>query len=330
MKQAPVAALALLAALAGCQRAEQAALPPAASPLPQAASERPATTAARAQRIVSLNLCTDQILLQLVDRSRIAALSRLASDPASSMMAEAARGIPSVRGSAEEVLALQPDLVLVGTHTTLHTTQMLRHFGIPVLAVPGADGFADAQAQILLVARSTGDQARGQQLVQRMQAAQQALAASVAAEVLPTQGPKDAAQRPAAALYGANGYSAGAGTLYDDMLGLAGWRNAAAEAGVPGYGQLPLERLVAQHPQLLLVPRWGHNALLAQRPLQHPVLAALGVQRLELPSRMTVCGGPWNISAAELLAQARRAGADADTGSALDASALPQPRPITP
>ncbi|WP_343293475.1 ABC transporter substrate-binding protein [Vandammella animalimorsus] len=318
MKQAPVAALAMLAALAGCQRAEQAGLPPAASPLPQAASERPATTATaeatRPQRIVSLNLCTDQILLQLVERSRIAALSRLAADPASSMLAEAARGIPSVRGSAEEVLALQPDLVLVGTHTTLHTTQMLRRFGIPVLAVPGADGFADAQAQILLVARSTGDEARGQQLVQRMQAAQQALAASVAAEN------PNAVQRPTAALYGANGHSAGAGTIYDDMLGLAGWRNAAAEAGVPGYGQLPLERLVAQRPELLLVPRWGHNALGAQRPLQHPVLAELGVQRLELPSRMTVCGGPWNIAAAERLAQARRA----------NASSLPHPHPITP
>lgn len=277
--------------------------------MPQAASDWPALAAVRPQRIVSLNLCTDQILLQLVDPARIAALSRLAQRPDSSMLAQAARGIPVVKGSAEEVLALQPDLVLVGTHTTLHTTQMLRHFGIPVLVVPGADSFADAQAQILLVARSTGDEAQGQQLVQRMQAAQQRLAASVAGES------PDAAQRPAAALYAVNGHSAGVGTIYDDMLTLAGWRNATADAGVQRYGYLPLERLVAQNPRMLLLPRYDHNARGAQRPLEHPVLAQLDIQRLELPSRMTICGGPWNIAAAEQLAQARRASVGAYSDS---------------
>ena len=57
------------------------------------------------QRIVSLNLCADQILVDLVPRERIAAVSHLAADPWSSAVAEKARGIPWTRGKAEEVLA---------------------------------------------------------------------------------------------------------------------------------------------------------------------------------------------------------------------------------
>ena len=53
------------------------------------------------KRIVSLNLCTDQLLLTLGLRSRIVSLTFLAADPSASAMAEAARGIATNRGRAE-------------------------------------------------------------------------------------------------------------------------------------------------------------------------------------------------------------------------------------
>lgn len=283
---------------------------PATTPAPQAAASAAQAHSARPQRIVSLNLCTDQLLLQLVDKRRIVGLSRLVRNVESSMLAQEAQGIPVVSGSAEEVLALKPDLVLAGAFTTRHTTQMLRQFGIPVLVVPGIDSLEEAQAQIMLVARHTGDEARGRAIVRRMQLARQHLADAVAAEYAAATASAPASapgQRPAAALYGATAGSAGSQTLYDDMLNLAGWRNAAAEAGIQGYGTLPLEQLVAAAPRLLLVPHYGYNMQGAQRPLEHPVLTKLNVHRLTLPARMTICGGPWNVQAAELLAAQRRA-----------------------
>ena len=42
---------------------------------------------AKPQRIVSLNLCTDQLLLQLVEPERIAALTYLSDDPRQSVEA---------------------------------------------------------------------------------------------------------------------------------------------------------------------------------------------------------------------------------------------------
>ena len=65
-------------------------------------------------RIVSLDLCTDQLLVELVDRARIAAVTHLAADPTVSAIPEKARGIPITRGAAEDVLRYDPDLILAG------------------------------------------------------------------------------------------------------------------------------------------------------------------------------------------------------------------------
>src|SRR5581483_4294947 len=72
----------------------------------------PATAAP--QRIVSTFLCTDEYLLRLVPRSRIAALSFEAGDrkPVVSTIADKVGGIPQIRPSTETVLNLSPDLVV--------------------------------------------------------------------------------------------------------------------------------------------------------------------------------------------------------------------------
>ena len=84
----------------------------------------------RAKRVVSTNLCTDQLLLLIAKRSRIASVSYLARDPLFSHLANRARDIPINHGLAEEILPLEPDLVLVGSHTIRPTTVLLRKLGI--------------------------------------------------------------------------------------------------------------------------------------------------------------------------------------------------------
>ena len=65
-------------------------------------------------RIVSINLCTDQLLLQLVGHKRIASVTYLAADPYISYSANLAVGLVKNHGLAEEVVALNPDLTLTG------------------------------------------------------------------------------------------------------------------------------------------------------------------------------------------------------------------------
>ena len=79
--------------------------------------------AASPQRVLSLNLCTDQLLMALLPPQRIASitwLSRTEGDPALQALA---RQLPINHGSPEEVLAARPDLVLAGK---LHHRQYAR------------------------------------------------------------------------------------------------------------------------------------------------------------------------------------------------------------
>lgn len=249
------------------------------------------------QRIISLNLCTDQILLQLVPKERIAALSWLSHNPESAALYRQAQGLPTVRGSAEEVLALQPDLVLAGTATTRHTTRLLRDYGVAVLVLPGAESFAGVYGQIRAVASAVGEVARGEAVIASMNEREQFMLAKLTTTL-------GHAPLRTATPYWSGGRSAGAGTLYDDILRAAGYANGGARAGLKGYGALPLERLVAQAPQVLLTNDYKRGVpTLGSRLLKHPALIGLGAKEVTLPSRLMVCGGPWNLDASALLAQ---------------------------
>ena len=114
----------------------------------------PGHSAARAQapqRIVSLTVCTDQPLLDLVPRKRIAALSYLAVDPTLSLKVDEARGLKLVRGMAEEVLALKPDLVIAQEYSTTATVDLLQRLGFRVVLVPLATDFAGMRRAIRII-----------------------------------------------------------------------------------------------------------------------------------------------------------------------------------
>jgi hypothetical protein len=58
-----------------------------------------AEPAVKPKRIVSLDLCTDQLLVELVDRTRIAAVTHLLADPAVSAIPEQGRGLAITRAT---------------------------------------------------------------------------------------------------------------------------------------------------------------------------------------------------------------------------------------
>src|SRR5690554_6419463 len=62
----------------------------------------------RPQRIVSTNLCSDQLLLALVDKTRIISVSDLGVDPEYSYYAKKAEGLVTNQALAEEIIRLEP------------------------------------------------------------------------------------------------------------------------------------------------------------------------------------------------------------------------------
>lgn len=256
---------------------------------------RPAEAESGPRRVVSINLCTDQLAVLLLPRERIAALSFLARDADLSAVAEAARELPTTHGMAEEILPLKPDLVLAGTFTTRATVRLLKAQGVPVLEIGIASGFEEIRQQVRQVAAALGETKRGEAILSAMDGK---LAAARAGD----------RQRPSALTFAPGGFTAGAGTLSDAVLTAAGFRNRAAAAGLSGYGYLSVEALVRSPPDLLLAGDGAEaRPSLAGRLLAHPALARLipPERRARLPGALLTCGGPFTAEAVTQLAEIR-------------------------
>ena len=236
----------------------------------------------RPQRIVSRNLCADQLLLELADRVQIAALTRNAADPFWSAAAAKARGIKRLGGSAEELVGLQPDLV-IGYEGAAPPPGGARFLGLG-----SAESYAEIVAQIRGVASAVGHPARGEAMIARMDRALAAL-------------PR-ARSGATAAYYQRRGYLTGTGTLIDDLMDRVGLVNLAARLDRPPLSPVSIEEMVAFRPDYLIV----ESSTVRVRDqgtemLHHPALAA--IPRLRLPQAWTVCGGPAYVAAARSLAE---------------------------
>ena len=241
-----------------------------------------ARSAGPARRIVSINLCTDQILVHLVGRDRIAALSHLARDSQLSPVVADAAGIASVHGSAEEVLALAPDLVLTAEYSTPQVVALLNRLGVRVEVVPLASDLEGIRVAIRRVAAAVGEPERGDELIRAFDARLDA--------VRPGGG-----ARPTALAYQVNSLSAGAGGLIDAMLNTAGFLNMASEMKLGPAGRVPLESFIARPPDLVVLA----NAPDAFRSvsadnLRHPALRDQMRRRphAELGMPLWLCGSP--------------------------------------
>ncbi|MCC7412843.1 MAG: ABC transporter substrate-binding protein [Gammaproteobacteria bacterium] len=265
-----------------------------------------ATATAGAQRIVSLNLCADSLLLELVEPARIASLTFLSGDATLSPFAArvrrlAAGGLALNHGRVEEILPLGPDLVLVGSEAAGGATALLQKLGYPVLTVASVRRLADFRARFLHLAGVLGEAQRARALLARMD---RRLAATVPAR----------APRPTALALGPNGYTLGADSLLDELLARAGFENLAPALGWRRSGFIDLETVVAAAPDLLVwIERAPAQPSLAHAWMRHPALSALAragggaaAERAVVVSQtLWLCGGTYAADAVEQLGAAR-------------------------
>lgn len=237
-----------------------------------------ASAPARAAAVVSLNLCTDQLLVLLAPE-QVRALEPLARDPALSFVAAQASRLPTVRADAEAVLALHPDLVLAGPYGAQATLALLRARGVRVVEVDQPTSFAGVGAEVTKVAQLLGQEARGAALVaamwRRLAAVHQRTGTAV--------------------MWEAGGWSAGPGSFEDAVLRAAGLTNLGTG------GRIGLEALLAARPGLLVTEQAARFPSMATDLAWHPAL--VGMARLTVSPALLACAGPFSVGAVEALAR---------------------------
>ncbi|MEM7276828.1 MAG: ABC transporter substrate-binding protein [Pseudomonadota bacterium] len=239
-------------------------------------------------RVVSLDYCADQFVLKLLPREKILALSKDAERDFS-YMRKSAKGIPQVRPVAENILALQPDLIVRSYGGGAQALGFFERVGVPVVQLPYANTVNDIRSNIVEVATSLGVPNQGKavqaQMDKRLAAIRTAATGSSTLYMTPT------------------GVTSGTGTLVHEMLLAAGRTNFEKRRG---WHALPLERLAFERPTQVAAAFFtqttNHPALWSA--MRHPVAKR---QISELPTVMlqgswTACGGWFLIDAIEALA----------------------------
>lgn len=223
--------------------------------------------------VVSLNPCTDAILAEVTAPEQLLAISHYSKDPAaSSMMPAQAARYPATGGSVEEVLALQPDVVVAGSFLDPAARRVFERLGIRVETVGIAQTVAQSVAQVRQLAELTGEPARGEALAARIENAwEEASFSGPPVETL---------------LWQEGGIVPGPDSLVARLMARSGFALHSAARGLQQGAYLPLEQVLADPPALVLSA--------ADEPmLRHPVLAhAPGVARAEFDPALLYCGGP--------------------------------------
>lgn len=254
--------------------------------------------AAPPQRIVSINVCTDQLLLSLVPRERIASLSYIAADSRTSAVADEIEGLHLNHGTAEEIVSLAPDLILTGEFGLRPTITVLKRLGYSVLEIPMAQTLDDIERNIMTLGKTLGAERRAAALIDQFARRLERLSYH-------GDGP-----RPLFVNYDANGWTTGQTGLLADIVHRAGLATPGDVLGFAPASRLSLETLLLLRPALIdLGYPWEDPPALASELRRHPALRAVmrSAKTVEIPDSAWLCGTAYSLDALEELRDARDA-----------------------
>ena len=205
------------------------------------------------KRIVTLSMSTDETMLGLVEPQRMAAVNTLLDDPVSSNVTGLVKEIPQRIGNptVEEIMALQPDLVVVPDWGDLTMVPSLREVGLRVIVCKGASNLAEIRETIELLAAAAGVPERGQKLRAMMDAKLAEIQEKVA-KIPQTE------RKRVVLISLMSGYG-GLGSSFDEACHYAGVINGRAELGIRDFQVMTKEQLVQIDPDILFLPTYNDH-----------------------------------------------------------------------
>lgn len=201
------------------------------------------TLAAEPMRIVSLAPSNTELLFAIGLGDRVVGVTRYCNYP------PAAAGIQQVAGfsdlSIEHIAAVRPDLVLASRGNDPEGLESVRRLGVPVFGLAN-NSIAQVIDSVRRLGRLTGQQGAADSLASSLQARVDRVRRHVDASSARTPAPR--------VLWGFVGdpiYTAGEGSIIDDVIGVAGGVNLGRKAG-SGWPQVSLETVVNWRVDVLL------------------------------------------------------------------------------
>jgi len=245
----------LVAGLPGCGERDVELEAPATGTFPVTVTDdagREVTIEARPERIVSLAPANTEIIAALGATDRLVGVTTLCDYPPE--VADIEKMGDFVQPNLEAIAAAEPDLVLVTTGVQAEIIDKLEALGASVVAVD-PQSLEEVYASIATVGAAIGEPGAAEDLVESMRLQIGQVSESV--ESAPVRCFIEIAQDPL--------FTAGAGTLLNELLEVAGGENVVTEEGYVAYS---IEQLVQADPEVYLATKgsMSNPSDIEQRP----------------------------------------------------------------
>jgi iron complex transport system substrate-binding protein len=184
-------------------------------------------------------------VLSLVDPSRVAAVGTVPNN----VPDESAKVGTHVKATAESMLSVQPDLVLVPNWMSPDAIGEMRNMQIPVYVYKTPTTVEEAKAVI-------------HEIAGLLHASDEKMIASMDADLKTVEelANKHTGERPVVAFYTQFGLTGGKGSTFDDMTKYLKVTNAAAQLGLGPFDNGTREDLIKANPDIIIIPSVAYTS----------------------------------------------------------------------
>jgi iron complex transport system substrate-binding protein len=220
-------------------------------------SEGVITLDAPPMKIHSLSLGHSEILAALVDFDRLTAVYSFFVDEEQSNIAALSAEAKMIGFDPEEVVALEPDVIIASRFTNADTVALMTGASIPVARTSLENSALGNVPNILLIGYMVGAEAEAIALADEIEARMTLISDAL---------PGDTGPRVLSVSKWTSAFAAGSDTTEGGIIEQARGINAAADSGIEGHEQVSIESIAAINPDVIVVPQplEGANAFIEE------------------------------------------------------------------
>lgn len=202
-------------------------------------------------RIVSLTLSGDEMLLDLVDTNRIVGLSgKINEDKEMSNIWDRVGKFPKVESNIEVLANLEPDFVIAASWMKKEVLEQIQDVGAKVYIYKTPKNFKEQEQLILELSKLLEVEDNGKKIVKNMEMRLEKLQNRIA---------KVKDHTPRMLMYTSFETTNGAETTFDDMVNQIGGENVAKSAGIVRNQKISKEKLIELDPEIIIIPLWSNH-----------------------------------------------------------------------
>lgn len=202
-------------------------------------------------RIATINLSGDEMILNLVSSERIVGLSGVINeDKDMSNVCDLAKGFPKIENNIETLLNLDPDLVIGADWIKKENLQHIEDSGINTFIYKTPKTFEEQKNLILDIANLVEEREKGEIIVKDMETRLKNLQGKIS---------KVKKDIPRIMIYTSLETTSGKNTTFDEFVRLIGGINAVSEVGIEGEVKISKETVIDIDPEIIIVPIWKEH-----------------------------------------------------------------------